>query len=101
MSLCLASQVWPGLAVLVPIPGPEQPTFFLGTRVVDQSLRGVDTARGFVWRPARICRAEISQNLGASALHPWHSPYRNAVPCGATALLGRPTTCSIELPERA
>src|SRR6516225_7467610 len=49
--------VWPSLAVLVPIPGPEQPTFFLGTRGVDQSLRGADTAR----RPRLAPSADLSR----------------------------------------
>jgi hypothetical protein len=30
MNLRLGSQVWRGRAILVPIPGPEQPHFFRG-----------------------------------------------------------------------
>jgi hypothetical protein len=50
MSLCLGSQVWPGRAVLVPIPGPEQPhSSSEDTRGVDQSLRALTRLGGLLW----------------------------------------------------
>ena len=49
MSLCLGSQVWPGRAVLAPIPGPEQPhSCQRTTRGLDQSLPALTQLGGLL-----------------------------------------------------
>ena len=78
MSLCLASQVWPGRVVLVPIPGPEQPhSSPTGARGADERLRALTSLGGLLWRPARAFVApKISQSLGGAGIALWHSPHR-------------------------
>jgi hypothetical protein len=58
MSLCLGSQVWPGRAVLVPIPVPEQPhSPPADTHGVDQKFTRIDSARRHFWRAVQAFRA--------------------------------------------
>jgi hypothetical protein len=101
MSLCLGSQAWPGRAVLVPIPGPEQPhSSPEDTRGVDQSLHALAQLGGLIWCPAcAILAPKISQSLRSTGIAP--VAFFVQIMYRATALLGRPHGGSSELPEAA
>jgi CheY-like chemotaxis protein len=90
MSLCRGSQAWPARAVLVPIPGPEQPhSSPEDTRGLDQSLHALAQLGGLIWCPTcSILAPEISQSLRSTGIAP--VAFFAQITYGPTALLGRP-----------
>ena len=92
MSLCLGSQPRPGRAILVPIPGPEQPhSSPEDTRGVDQSLHALAQLGGFLAaQPAQFSPRDKPKFMEHRHCTGGIVRTDHGIPRGATALLGPP-----------